>query len=582
MVQREPLSLKLNKQMFGIMQPEHSCSIDRKDPTYHYHRQHYCGTCKTMGQRYGQRSRLLLNFDTVFMAELLSDVLEEDASQWASSFQTVNKCFHLPNSKTGIPFSLEYAGAVNVFLGGLKINDHQEDSSFSWGWRSLKLLFSKALRRSQRQLQQWGAEPKELWALADAQQALEKGALPESNKLSEHLAHYAEPTAEITARLFAQAMQEANRLELKDQFYELGYAFGRLAYVLDSAEDRAKDLSEHQFNPFANYWGDCLHEQHEAAIQNLVLDWQDVVVRALQVLPLAAERLEIYAGRLMSNVAKQLAKPQVMPLTRTERIQLRWQRAQAFAEKMTCESPESPLTLAKQHLITLSVFMLPRTPQQIEDPSGLGLWGFLTAFLTTLGMAYGLRSLGREKKEEEKKKKWKKGWWRPRNWFRRRRKGPCGSCDDACSECCFLFVGGFLGVVIIGMVVGLIMGAVCLIAGNFILGWILFALFAVMLMILLAFLLSNDRKYSCCNCDCALFGKGGTSCCDMSDEFEAFNSIVILVASLAFITTGILGIVLATGAAATAAAIASGWVLLGISALFVGMLLYLGLSSYNA
>lgn len=566
--------------MFGIMQPEHSCSIDRNDPTYHYHRQHYCGTCKTMGQRYGQRSRLLLNFDTVFMAELLSDILEEDASQWSSSFQTVNKCFHLPNSKTEIPFSLEYAGTVNVFLGGLKINDHQEDSSFSWGWRSLRLLFSKALRRSQRQLQQWGAEPKELWALADAQQVLEKGTLPETNKLSEHLAHYAEPTAEITARLFAQAMQQANRLELKDQFYELGYAFGRLAYVLDAAEDRAKDLSEQQFNPFANYWEDCLHEQHEVAIQNLVLDWQDVVLRVLQVLPLAAERLEIYAGRLMSNVAKRLAKPQIMPLTRTERIQLRWQRAQAFAEKMTCESPKSPLTLAKRQIITLSVFMLPRTPQQIEDPSGLGFWGFLTAFLTTLGLTYGLSKLPiSPAKKDKKKKKWKKGWWRPRNWFRRR-KGPCSQCDDACSECCFLFVGGILGVFILALILGIIMGAVSMLAANFGLGWFLFAFSAVMLMILLAFLLSNDRKYTCCNCDCALLGRGGAHCCDMSDEFEAFNSIVILVALLAFITAAILGIVLATGAAATAAAIASGWVLFSISLLFIGILGYLGLSTY--
>ncbi len=34
-------------------------------------REPYCGTCKTMGERYGQKTRLLLNHDTVFLAELL-------------------------------------------------------------------------------------------------------------------------------------------------------------------------------------------------------------------------------------------------------------------------------------------------------------------------------------------------------------------------------------------------------------------------------------------------------------------------------------------------------------------------------
>jgi hypothetical protein len=566
--------------MFGIMQPERSCSMDRNDPVYHYHRQHYCGTCKTMGQRYGQRSRLLLNFDTVFMAELLSDILEEDASQWANSFQTVNQCFHLPNSKTDIPFSLEYAGTVNVFLGGLKINDHQQDISFSWGWRSLRLLFSKALRRSQRQLQQWGAQPKELWALADGQQALENGAIPQSSHLSEHLSHYARPTAEITARLFAQAMEQANKGALKADFYQLGYAFGRLAYVLDAAEDRAKDLEEDQFNPFANYWADCLAEEHEQAIQDLVLDWQDEVVGALERLPLAAERLEIYAGRLMSNVAKRLAKPQIMPLTRMQRIQLRWQHAREFAEKMTCDSPQNGLTLVKQHIITLSVFMLPRTPQQIDDPSGIGFWGFLTAFLTTLGLTYGLSKLPiSPAKKDKKKKRWKKGWWRPRNWFRKRPRGCCGQCDDACSECCFIFVGAFLGMAILGMIVGVIMGAVQILALNLVWGWVLFGFFGVMLMVLLAFLLGRDR-YTCCNSDCAIFGGGGAHCCDMSDEFDTFNPIVLIASILAFITAAILGIVLATGAAATVAAITSGWILFGIATLFSAALIYIGLSSY--
>ena len=64
--------------MYGLMRARHcGQSLEQSER----HRFHYCGTCKTIGRLYGQRSRLLLNHDTVFMAELLTLLSAESARE---------------------------------------------------------------------------------------------------------------------------------------------------------------------------------------------------------------------------------------------------------------------------------------------------------------------------------------------------------------------------------------------------------------------------------------------------------------------------------------------------------------------
>lgn len=61
---------------------------------------HYCGACKTIGRQYGHKSRMLLNYDAVFLAELLTELGGEDAEAWAvriclaiaSGFQREVRC----------------------------------------------------------------------------------------------------------------------------------------------------------------------------------------------------------------------------------------------------------------------------------------------------------------------------------------------------------------------------------------------------------------------------------------------------------------------------------------------------------
>jgi len=79
--------------MFGLMKNTGCIQADQQD----WYRMHYCGTCKSIGSLYGQRSRILLNFDCVFLAELLSVIQETDTKQWDPKL-SARSCFSAPDA----------------------------------------------------------------------------------------------------------------------------------------------------------------------------------------------------------------------------------------------------------------------------------------------------------------------------------------------------------------------------------------------------------------------------------------------------------------------------------------------------
>ena len=68
----------------------------------------YCGSCKTIGALYGQRARLLLNHDMVFLAELLTDQPE-----WGPAHRSFN-CMAMPKEH---PRALRLRCGAAVVLG---------------------------------------------------------------------------------------------------------------------------------------------------------------------------------------------------------------------------------------------------------------------------------------------------------------------------------------------------------------------------------------------------------------------------------------------------------------------------------
>jgi hypothetical protein len=204
-------------------------------------RMHYCGTCKTIGRQYGQRSRMLLNHDVGFLAELLTALSADDVETWGSAYRSWN-CVNMP-ADGEIPPVLRYAAAVNVLLSDYKLADHEVDSrKRRWVWA--RRIFSRGFRNARHELAALG------FPLAESDQILGRQVALEA--ASADLDAVAEPTAQVTALVFRHGAVVAGIPDRADELAAIGYRFGHLTYLLDAWEDFEKDRRTGAFNPLVS------------------------------------------------------------------------------------------------------------------------------------------------------------------------------------------------------------------------------------------------------------------------------------------------------------------------------------------
>jgi hypothetical protein len=276
--------------MFGLMRARCCSTGDREAG-----RLHYCGTCKTMGRLFGQRSRMLLDYDAVFLGELLA-ALSPQPVAFGSAY-TSRSCLALP-AASEIPWSFRYAAAVNVVLADLKLADHQADTR-SRVALALRRFFSGAFRKAAGQLRDWEFPLGELRGQLALQWEREREARPTIDRL-------AEPTANATRLVFRHGagLSPAGAAAV-DAMGAVGDAFGRIAYLIDAIEDREKDARAGAFNALAAT-GTTI-----AQARTLLADARDRMVLHLGALPIAVERRRLFAARLNGSLAPFLGRPQL-------------------------------------------------------------------------------------------------------------------------------------------------------------------------------------------------------------------------------------------------------------------------------
>lgn len=271
-------------------------------------RLHYCGTCKTLGSVYGQRSRLTLNHDTVFLGELLSLLAEESHQKWSRPYQSYN-CLSLPRSERELPFPLRFAAAANVALTEFKIRDHLSDTGkVHWKWAHK--LFSKSFLKAQRELSAWKFPVESLWRLLERQNEYESE-MTQAHSLSADaaLCHLAEPTATATAMFFEQGAIMLGKDSIALQMYQLGENFGRLIYILDAFEDYEQDARRNEFNALrASFKWDSqsltpLQRQQIIEILNRL---KERIVDGINELPIPQDYQALFIARLQRSLAEKL------------------------------------------------------------------------------------------------------------------------------------------------------------------------------------------------------------------------------------------------------------------------------------
>jgi hypothetical protein len=328
-----------------------------------------------MGARYGQRSRLLLNHDTVFLAELL--LARGPEPEWQPAHRSFN-CMAMPAEH---PRELEYAATASVVLAHFQIGDQAEDSG-RWRWRALARFFSPAYRKAEARLRASGFAFDEMAAMLGSQRAREARALS--------LEDVAEPTARAAELVFGHGAAE---------LASIGRRFGTLVYILDARGE---------FNALAAFPS----VDGRAEILSLVESLEHDLPSAL-------------ALRLRANVEERLGiRPRVLHGSCRKPARARWAEAVEFARSMKARE-QAGFWKGAAVLVTvpLLAFLAPHHVKAAESwKQSLGLAMNL--------MAFGAVMANVETPEPKFELQPKKGSGTCSCDF-----CDCGDCCDCC-ECC--------------------------------------------------------------------------------------------------------------------------------------------------
>jgi hypothetical protein len=286
--------------MFGLMRAK-TCGMSAEEKRFR--RLHYCGTCKTIGSLYGQKSRFLLNHDTVFLAEFLSSLSDEKVQNWQNAYQSYN-CLSLP--KTEMPLPLQFAATANLVLTEFKLADKIADEN-SLAGKIAQKNFSNNFQKARKQLEKWQFPFEKVREILSAQETIESEALKSNENPDEILNDLARPTAETTAVFFSEGVRLIGRNELENAAFEIGFAFGKLIYLLDAFEDYEKDFRREQFNAIRAAFR--LEETNISAetkrkITAILSGLESEIIEKLYELPIAESKKEIFAVRLRQNLAR--------------------------------------------------------------------------------------------------------------------------------------------------------------------------------------------------------------------------------------------------------------------------------------
>ena len=330
--------------MYGLMK---ACGCSRSSEERRARRLHYCGTCKTMGSLYGQRSRFLLNNDAVFLGELLTGLTPDAPSTdtWASSYQSYN-CMTLPDAPEEMPLSLQIAASATLVMSEFKVADQIEDGG-SKVWGVALRVYSQGFHDASARLQEWGFPVKAMWDWYATQNQREAEATRTRTERTtkETLDLLSEATGTVTGLVFRHGAEHVGAtIDSQEIMDRIGLAFGRLVYTLDALEDYEKDVRKGDFNAFQ-----AVYDLTEATLSDEVWDEASDYLHALateirqgmQALPLPQGQAAKYASRLETNLRARLGEPEPAACSTKKparSLKARWNAAVEMAHSLDSRS----------------------------------------------------------------------------------------------------------------------------------------------------------------------------------------------------------------------------------------------------
>jgi hypothetical protein len=206
---------------------------------------YYCAVCRAVRERYGQLPRLMLSFDSAFLAMLLAALVREE--DCIIEF----RCAVHPWRKKNLlaefygANSINYAADMLVLLGYNKLDDDKHDEHKLRGFFGT-LLYRRAYRKAAKCLPEKAAV---IGARLAELSVIEKSA--SSNAVDIDAA--AEPFANLMAEIMDGIIETGEKSESVSRILRrVGYNLGKWIYLIDAADDYAKDKKSGAFNPLKN------------------------------------------------------------------------------------------------------------------------------------------------------------------------------------------------------------------------------------------------------------------------------------------------------------------------------------------
>ncbi|MFJ2775187.1 DUF5685 family protein [Kitasatospora sp. NPDC087315] len=230
--------------MFGIIRPCRHRLSERLQTSW---MAHLCGLCLALRDDHGQLARTATNYDGLIISVLVEAQSAKDDASWR---RTAGPC-PLRGMRTASVARGEgarLAAAVSLALASVKIRDHVEDRDGVFARRPVAAGARAVTRRWDRKsagsASAVGFDTAVLLDAASRQGGLERELAPGGSALL-----VTEPTESATSAAFAHTAVLAGRPGNAAPLAEAGRLFGRLAHLLDAAEDQAADAASGAWNP---------------------------------------------------------------------------------------------------------------------------------------------------------------------------------------------------------------------------------------------------------------------------------------------------------------------------------------------
>lgn len=228
--------------MFGIVRP---CRHRLRCGLFGEWAAHLCGLCLTLRDLHGHSARLVTNYDG-----LLVSVLTEAQNPGVAPHRSAGPCalrrFRGADVLDASATGAQLAASISLVLAAGKIRDHVVDRDGAYARRLVAAGAGLAAGRWLAAGQRTGAAIGfDTTVLTDA--IARQAGLEATTGVS--LAEVTEPTETSVSAAFAHTAVLASRPGNAEALARAGRHFGRIAHLLDAAEDLAADEAAGSYNP---------------------------------------------------------------------------------------------------------------------------------------------------------------------------------------------------------------------------------------------------------------------------------------------------------------------------------------------